>query len=207
MKIYLKQPGDALATGIESAMNAWLGTDPQGAEKLSDLEGILIGLEVTTFPLELFFLPTKGRLRVFNKTDRQPHTRISGGLFDLVKIGVGEQGASTSARLTIEGNVVAGHAFQHILKAGDFDWEELLATRLGDVAAHELAQAVRVVGRWTARSFDSLSVAVGEYLQEETKLVVGGYEVNDFICEVDKLRDKIESLEVGIRHIKGKTSS
>ncbi len=185
-----------LATLVERALNEWLATDPQAAQELSELEGIVIGLEVTTLPLELFFLPAAGRVRVVSETAREPHTWIRGGVFDLARLGFGEQRPGNGARLTVEGDVAAGHAFQHILKAGDFDWEELLAHRLGDVAAHELALGLRATGRWAGRSLDSLQLALGDYLREEAALVPGEREVRDFIGRVDALRDSVERLEV-----------
>ena len=190
-----RQP-EFVAALVERVLNAWLATDPQGARSLSELEGLVVGLEVTTLSLELFFLPQAGRVQIVTKAPREPHTRIRGGLFDLIKLGAGKQSPGSGAQLVIEGDVAAGHAFQHILKAGDFDWEELLAQRVGDVTAHELARGVRAGGRWMVRSFDSMNVVVGEYLQEEVRLVPGKGELQEFIAGVDGLRDKIESLEI-----------
>ncbi len=184
---------------VERALNAWLATDPEAARKLSELEGVVIGLEVTTFPLELFFLPAAGRVRVAAEVEREPHTWIRGGVFDLMKLGLGGRRPGAGARLVIAGDVAAGHAFQHVLKAGDFDWEELLAQRLGDVAAHELARGARAGGRWARRSVEALNVALGEYLQEEAQWVAGAHEVSDFIRGVDALRDRVERLEIRAR--------
>ncbi len=187
---------ESLAAGIENAINAWLGTDPRAVSRLSEIENLVIGLEITTFPIRLFFLPTAGRIRVLTATDQTVHTHIRGRLLDLVRLAGGRQRPGNSAQLTITGDVSAGHAFQHLLKAGDFDWEELLAQRMGDVAAHELAKAIRATRHWVKRSSSLFNEAMGEYLTEETELVAGHHQVNSFIREVDKLRDKVETLEV-----------
>ena len=177
-------------------MNLWLDTDPRAARDLGELGGIVIGLEVTTFPIELFFTPTSGKIRVAATAEREPHTWIRGGLLDLIKLSRGEQRPGNGARLVIQGDVAAGHAFQRILKTGDFDWEELLARRVGDVAANELARGIRAAGRWAAQSFDSLNAAAGEYLREEARLVADKRELRGFAREVDCLRDRVEALEI-----------
>lgn len=185
-----------LAALVERTINSWLGTDPRAARDLGELDGIVIGLELTTFPVELFFMPTGGKMRVTAEAQREPHAWIRGRLLDLIKLSRGGHRPGDGARLVIEGDVAAGHAFQRILKTGDFDWEELLARRVGDVAANELARGIRATGRWAVQSLDSLHAAAGEYLREETRLVPGERELRRFTREVDDLRDRIETLEV-----------
>ena len=186
--------GGVAAVVLERAINAWLATDPRGAGRLAEIEGVVVGLEVTTLQLTLFFFPESGRVRVAAATGRSPDTWIRGGLFDLLKLAVGD--SRGGVRLVIEGDVVVGQTFQHILRDGDFDWEELLAMCLGDVAAHESVRGLRAVGHWTAYALDSLNAAAGEYLREEVRLVPGDREVREFVREVDELRDKVESLDV-----------
>ncbi len=181
---------------VERAMNAWLATDPQTARRLSELEGAVIGLEVTLPAFKLFFFPAPGRVRVAAAADREPHTWIRGSALSLLRFGLGDTRPGNGARLVIEGDIAVGQTFQHILKTGDFDWEELLVPCLGDVAAHELARGLRATGRCAARSFDSLNAVVGEYLQEEAGLVPGEHELREFIRGVDNLRDRVEFLEV-----------
>lgn len=192
----MEQSHAVLAAFVERAMNSWLGTDPRAAQDLAGLDGIVIGLEVTTFPVELFFMPTAGKIRVAGGTQREPHTWIRGRLLDLIRLSRGGQRPGSGARLVIEGDVAAGHAFQRILKTGDFDWEELLAHRLGDVAANGLARGIRATGYWAAQSFGTLNAAVGEYLHEEAGLVPGKRELRRFTREVDDLRDRVETLEI-----------
>ena len=187
---------ESLAAGIERAMNAWLDTDPRAASRLGEIENLVIGLEITTFPIQLFFLPTAGRIRVSTSTERPVQTHIRGRLLDLIRLAGDGQRPGKAAQLTISGDVATGHAFQHLLKAGDFDWEELLAQRVGDIPAHELAKGIRATRRWAKRSLGLLEDAVGEYLTEETQLVAGRYRIDSFIREVDELRDRVEALEV-----------
>ena len=189
---------ESLAAGIEHAMNAWLGTDPRTVSRLSEIENLVIGLEITTFPIRLFFLPTAEHIRVLTSTDRRVHTHIRGRLLDLIRLADDRQRPGKAAQLTIAGDVAAGHAFQQLLKTGYFDWEELLAQRVGDIAAHELAKGACATKRWIKRSRGLLNEAIGEYLTEETELVAGHYQINSFIRAVDNLRDKVEALEVRV---------
>lgn len=197
---------ETLAACTERTLNAWLDTDPTAASRLVELDGLVIGIEITTFPLQLFFLPTAKHLRVLPHTDRQADTFIRGKLLDLVKLGTGRRQPDDDVRLTIEGDSAAAHAFQRLLASANLDWEELLALKIGDVAAHELARGIRAANRWAGHSFDSLNEAMGEYLAEETRLVAGNHEIDDFIRRVDRLRDRIETLEAHVKDTPGNTS-
>ena len=194
----------AVAAALERAMNAWLATDPRAARRLSELEDTVIGLEVSTLQLVLFFFPAAGKVRVSAEAGREPDTWVRGGLFDLLSFGAGGHRAGVNARLVVEGDVGVGQTFQHVLKTGDFDWEELLAARLGDVAAHGLARGLRAAARWTGRSLDSLGAAAGEYLREEARFIPGNHELHEFIREVDELRDRVESLEARAARPRGR---
>ena len=179
---------------IERAVNEWLATDPETARQLVEFEGAVIEVEITTLPLTLRFAPEEGRVRVLDDTEGRPRVRICGGAFELLRFALGK-----STRLTIEGDVSTAHALQRLIRSGDFDWEELLAQRVGDVAAHEMARVACFVGRNATRSFDRVADAVGEYLREEAQLVPDEREIRGFIENVDALRDRVERLAAQAR--------
>ena len=75
------------------------------------------------------------------------------------------------------------------------DWEEHLSRFIGDMAAHQLSNTARELYKWMQRSTGSFNMNVGEYLQEESQLVVGKAELDRFSQNVDELRSAVDRIE------------
>jgi ubiquinone biosynthesis protein UbiJ len=74
------------------------------------------------------------------------------------------------------------------------DWEEHLSRLVGDIAAHRLVSVFNEVINWSASATSNLTDDVSEYLQEESRDVVSGPEMDIFFQQVDRLRDDTERL-------------
>ncbi|MGB5200150.1 MAG: sterol-binding protein, partial [Sedimenticolaceae bacterium] len=88
--------------------------------------------------------------------------------------------------------------FSEVLADLDIDWEEQLSRFTGDIAAHEIGRGVRAASREGARMRRSSEQILSEYLTEEARLLPHRFEVEDFIADVDTLRDDAERLAARI---------
>lgn len=103
-----------------------------------------------------------------------------------------DEAASTLA--TLEGDTELAATLAKVLKGMHWEYEEDLSKLIGDVAAHEVAEA----GRKTVAGIKSQSVNIAgmfaEYWQEEQPLIAKKRHVERFVKEVDALRDDTERL-------------
>jgi ubiquinone biosynthesis protein UbiJ len=76
----------------------------------------------------------------------------------------------------------------------EIDWEEHLSRLIGDIAAHRLVSVFNEVINWSTSAASNFTADVGEYLQEESRDVVSGPEMEIFFQQVDRLRDDTERL-------------
>jgi len=97
--------------------------------------------------------------------------------------------------------VEAGQAFKAALDELDIDWEEQLAGITGDMVAHQLGNTMRSAGNWLRQGRTTLEQDLGEYLQEELRVVPTRIEIENFIADVDQLRMDLERLEARIRRL------
>ena len=81
------------------------------------------------------------------------------------------------------------------------DLEEELAAVVGDVAARRVANLARGVLALGRSATDSLATSVAEYLQEEGRDVPARVEVEEFLRDVDQLRDDVERLEARLARL------
>ena len=108
--------------GLEAALNGYVGLDPVTRERLGQLHGRTVGVEVLGLGLALFFTADEaGRLQVLGALEGEPDCWLRGTPFDLLRAGDRDSGADQlfSQRVRIEGDSGLAHRFGAIL--GDMD--------------------------------------------------------------------------------------
>ena len=185
-----------LTAAIENALNGYFALDANARGKLAEVAGKVIALEVTGLDLHLYFVPNETGVQVLGRYGDEPDTVIRGTPMSLARLSAAEDANRVvlSGDVEIDGNTHAGRVFREALAAVDLDWEELLSRAVGDIAAHQIGNALRGLGGWARRSAASLRMDVTEYLQEESRDLPTRFEVEDFLNGVDDFRDGVERL-------------
>ena len=106
----------------------------------------------------------------------------------------------------IIGDVQLAQNLYRVFKSIDFDWEEVLSRRIGDVPAHQVSRALK----WGVNQASSLKSTfeskLKSALMDEHHLVVPHSRVNQFaddadvlMMNLDRLQKRVEKLEAGIK--------
>ena len=192
-----------LTRALESAVNRYLGMDPACAARMSELEGRCIGIELRGTGMTLYIYPGTQGIRVSDRADRPADTMLHGTPLAMARLGLGGNAGRTlfSGAVTITGDVETGQAFRGILDDMDIDWEEQLSRLTGDIAAHQIGRAVRQAGRLLSDGRSSFEHNLGEYLQEELRVLPARIEVGNFCNEVDRIRAATDRLDARIRRL------
>jgi len=192
-----------LASSLESAFNRYLAMDPDAGPRLQSLEGRTIALELRGFDLVVWLRIAAGHVSVLPEPDTEADTTLRGTPLGFARLGLGGDSATTlfSGDVSISGDVEAGQAFKAVLDELDIDWEEQLAGISGDMVAHQLGNAARSAGNWLRQGRTTLEQDLGEYLQEELRVVPTRIEIENFIGDVDHLRMDLERIEARIRRL------
>lgn len=202
---------DFALEGLEAALNRILALDPATCERLADLHGRVVRLDLRGTGIQLYFLPARdGRLRLLGSIEYAPDCTLAGSPVDLVRAGDSSTGHAQlfGGHVQIDGDTDVAKAFSEALAGLDIDWEEQLSHLTGDIAAHEIGRGVRAAARHTRRLGQSATDGLSEYLTEEVRLLPHRFEVEDFLSDVDELRDAVDRLEARValleRHRGGK---
>jgi ubiquinone biosynthesis protein UbiJ len=189
---------------LETACNRYLALDDEALPKLARFEGKVIAINILGINQKLFLFPSADGMMILGDFDAEADTTLSGTPMALARLGMSDDAASVmfSGEVQISGDVRLGNQFKKVLQQLHIDWEEQLSKVVGDMAAHQIGNAVRDFSRWFARSNQSMHLNTGEYLQEEVRMVVGKAELDRFVKNVDELRDAIERLEARITRLK-----
>lgn len=192
-------PAAALAAvGLQSALRAYLSTDPQARSRFAELEGSAFGVELVGVGITLYILPVSDGIKVVTALGRDPDVVISGSPFALARLAGGEL---TGSGVRFSGDTSQAQRLRDLLAGVDFDWEEPLAQVVGDVAAHQIGIVFRGGARWGTELLRSLVRDTDEYLHEERRDVPPREEVERFLEEVDDFRSDVDRLEARLEYL------
>lgn len=188
---------------IEKLINTHLDKDPALKRDMTAMAGKALLIELTGLEQTIWLLPSNDYLAVQNDYAGEPDVTIKGSPFALMKLAKTTDQAPTSfsGDVVISGDLALGQHVQRMLKQLDLDWEELLAEKVGDVAAHQIGNVLRSVSRWTKDSRKSMEQTLSDYIRIEAEMSPQRFEVNDFLDQVEDLRTDLDRLEQRIQRL------
>ncbi len=201
-------PAAALAAALETALDVYLGQDPEALRHCATLEGKVVALDVTGLGLSLYFLPGPDGIQVLGHYEGEPVTRLRGSPLSLARMSLGSRDETLfGGTVEIQGDTETGQLLQDILARTDWDWEEQLAHLTGDVVAHQIGAFARRAGGLFSAGRDTLQRDVSEYLQEESLLLPCRIEVEHFLAGVDTLRADVDRVAARVERLLQVTAS
>ena len=185
---------------LEAVINRYLALDPEMLDKLGQFNGKVIKLEMTGTNKTLYMLPNDSGIQILNEYDGSADTVLRGSPVSLFKMGLVSNAATLllKGEIEITGDTRLGHQFKNIFSQMDIDWSEPLANLLGDSLAYQVQQSGNKLALWGKESVKSVSTSFSEYLQEESRDVVTGTELNIFNEAVDQLRNDVDRLQARV---------
>jgi ubiquinone biosynthesis protein UbiJ len=183
--------------GLEQALNHYLQLDPAAAARMARLHGRVIAFELVGLGQALYLIPTPSGVQLLSRYEDEPDCTLRGTPLALARMGNPQASSEQlfAGEVRISGDTELGHQLGKILGGMHIDWEAQLARYTGSLVAGDVAGAVREVRGWGRRTLDTLELDLQELLQKELRILPESAEVEQFLNEVDELRDAIERLE------------
>ena len=194
-------------TGLEALINRYLRLDPAIGSRMATLSGRCIGIALSGLDLTLFVFPDEHGIQLRDHAEVEPDTVLHGTPLGMVRLGIGGNTEKTlfSGDVVIEGDVETGQAFKAILDEMDIDWEEQLSKLTGDVVAHQLGNVARRGRRAFRLGIGTLEQDIGEYLQEELRVLPTRIETENFSSDVTRISMDAERLGARLKRLQAKT--
>ena len=157
------------------------------------LEGRTFALQTGIAKLDVFFAVHNGKLQVLPGQPEDADATLIGSPLMLARLaGEDPQAIIRSGDVSISGDTEIAEDFQTLLFLMRPDFEEELSRFTGDIVAHEIGNGIRSFKNWLRRADTSFTRSMGEYLNEESRVLVGAAELEEFYTEVDDLSSAVD---------------
>ena len=198
-----------LMSALETALNKFLALDQNSINFLAPLTGKIIAVNISTFNETIYLCPTNNSIQLLDYSPDQPHTQLSGSVFALGLMGLSSKPMRSifSGEVKIEGDMNTGRKFQELFAKLDINLEQQLARFTGDTIAHSISQFFRAGQNWSKESIETFRLNASEFLQEETRDLPAGPEVDIFYRQIDELRTDFDRLQSRVEGLENKGNS
>ena len=198
-----------LMSALETALNKFLALDQNSSSFLAPLAGKIIAVTYTPFNETIYLCPTDNSIQLLDYSPDQPDTQLSGSVFALGLMGLSSKPMRSifSGEVKIEGDMNTGRKFQELFAKLDINLEQQLARFTGDTIAHNISQFFRAGQNWSKESIETFRLNASEFLQEETRDLPAGPEVDIFYRQIDELRTDFDRLQSRIERLENKGNS
>jgi ubiquinone biosynthesis protein UbiJ len=191
-----------LFESLEAILNRNVAQSAKARALVDRLDGRSLSLRAEGTPFGFVLRITDGNVRVTGEDSKPADASLCGTPIALLSL-AGARGEERlrSGTVRIEGDAEVAQKFRELLRHTQPDFEEELSLLIGDVAAHQVAGFARGLVDWGRRASDSLATSVAEYLQEEGRDVPTRIEVDEFLRDVDTLRNDVDRLEARLARL------
>lgn len=189
---------------LQEALNRLLRLDTASVEKLRGLEGRRIEAVLQSPDIALAIDVRDGRLLVGPvDAGREPdigfRTKLSGLLQSLPMFA---QGKPAIGAMRISGDVELARLLQNLVKEFDPDWQQPFVAAFGPILGPQAAKLLGSAFRQARTVAGNLAQSGAEYVTEEARIVVGKAELDDFLNQVDDVRQRGDRLQARVDRLK-----
>jgi ubiquinone biosynthesis protein UbiJ len=189
-----------LGRALEIALDRALALDPQMRTQLSAIEGRRIGIELRGTGLALAIEVRDGRLRVGPHWAEPTGLDVRAAPASLLAFALRRDADAPlpPGKVEISGDADLARRLEKLFRNYRPDIEEAFAKTFGDVVGVPLARAFAGAFAWTRQSAHSLALDAAEYLREEIRDLVAPAEMEQFLDDVDTLRERSDRLQARV---------
>jgi ubiquinone biosynthesis protein UbiJ len=186
---------------LEAILNRNVAQSSRARAFVAELEGRSLKLTLDATPLEFTMRIADGRIHL-SEDRATADAELAGTPLALAAMaGPQAEGPLRAGAVRISGDAEIAQKFRDLMRHVQPDAEEELARVVGDVTAHQIGTFARGLLGWGRKAADTLATSMAEYLQEEGRDVPTRIELEEFLHDVDRLRNDVERLEARIKRL------
>ncbi len=178
----------------EKIINAALEYDPATQRHIAALEGKILLVESTLPPFSVAIEATSSGIMLHSNWQDSADTTVSGSLVAMLSLAINndEQISFAGTGISVNGDLDFLIKINDLMRNLDVDWEASLASIIGDIPAHILADTVRSSATVARDASHRAKSAAVEIAQEELRATPSASEYKDFTQRVRHISTEVE---------------
>ncbi len=187
---------------IEIALNRYIAADHRALARCEKLAGHTLAVGFSDLGFSLVFVAERHGMQLRGPVSDAPDVTLIGRStsFGRILFSGGRQGL-TGGGLRIEGDIGIAQQFADLFADVDFDITDIIDARFGPVPAYVVGRGLRAARGLFSRAARELPEQAAEYLREETRDVIGGWEHEQLAGDVETMRDDTGRFEARLRRV------
>lgn len=188
---------------LQAALNRALALDPDTRNQLRRLDGRALSVEFRNTPLALRLAVSGETLEVGPAFVGDSALRVAATPGSLVAMLLrrGDDAALAPGKVEIAGDAELARRLEKIASGYRPDFEEAFTRVFGDVLGVKIAQGFAAGLRYARERGEALVRDGADYLREESRDLIAPGEMDEFLDDVDALRERGERLEARIARL------
>ena len=195
---------------LQTALARLVALDPETHPALAKLEGRRIGVHLQGAELAFDIAVQDGALRIEpppQGDSLKADLRVAATPFSLLALALPREGDTLPpGKVEIAGDAELARRLEKLAREYAPDMEAAFARTFGEVAGVAIARALREAARGLRTRARHATADTAEWLRDEARLAVPRGELDDFLDEVDRLRERAERLQVRVGRLRGKAA-
>lgn len=185
------------------ALNRALALDAETRERLGALQGRHIGIQLRGLDLALAISVSEGRLHVGPHWAAEHDLNLRAAPTSLLAMALrrGEDSLLPPGKVEISGDAELARRVEKLARGFQPDFEEAFAQTFGDVIGVPMARALQRGFAWSRESAGALVRDTAEFLREESRDLIAPAEMEEFLDDVDTLRERADRLEARVQQL------
>ncbi|HVT33436.1 MAG TPA: SCP2 sterol-binding domain-containing protein [Rhodanobacteraceae bacterium] len=192
-----------LGRALESVLNRLVDLDPETRLALRELDGRAITLSFRDTPFAMRIAVAGDRLTIGPAFEGDSGLRVAASPFALLGLALasGRNEGVTPGKIEIAGDADLARRVERIASRFAPDFDEAFARAFGDVAGFRIARALRSALAGTRNASRAFARDAATFLTEESRDLVAKVEIEEFLDEVDQLRERADRVEARVRRV------
>lgn len=188
---------DGLLAAVETGLNATLRLDSTALPRLARLAGQVIVVDCTQPRQRLFVIPGAEGLTLARHWQAPADCTLRAPLGTLLQLALRKDKTRVlhGPEVTLSGDSAGLMALADVLQGLELDWEYELSRWLGPLPTALLGGHLRLRAQWARRGGERMLGTLADYLNEETRTLVGKREAEARLRELDQLKLDTDRLQ------------
>ncbi len=178
----------------ESLINGALRYDPATLRKMGELEGKVLLIESTMPPLKLAMETNAQGIMLHSNWQDIADTTVSGSLISIAGLAINSasQASFSGSGVNVSGDLDLLLKLNSLMAELNVDWEAILASVIGDIPAHLMADKLRKSAAMAKDVGQRATSAAAEVAKEELRVTPTSPEFKGFSQQVRELSSGVE---------------